>query len=122
MDVTPMIPADRQVITGYGKGRFRINDATWEQPVLVLPGKVLVWDLAELDADCLDALAEAADPMPEMVLLGTGATMEFVPPKLRSAWSDKGLKVDVMDTGAACRTWNVLLAEGRRVAAALIPV
>lgn len=121
-----MIPADQQVITGYGKGRFQINEVVWGQPVFVLPGKVLAWQIDAADPafapDSLAGLAEAADPLPEMVLLGTGATMDFIKPSLRADWSAQGLKVDVMDTGAACRTWNVLLSEGRRVAAALIPV
>jgi uncharacterized protein len=56
----------------------------------------------------------------EVLLLGTGTRHEFVPPSLRRRLRDAGIVIDTMDTGAACRTYNVLVAEDRRVAAALI--
>lgn len=58
----------------------------------------------------------------EFLLLGSGARMQLLPKALRQGLRDAGLVVEVMDTGAACRTYNVLLAEGRRVGAALLPV
>lgn len=57
----------------------------------------------------------------DVALLGTGAKIQFLPPDLKQALKEQGLHIEVMDTGAACRTYNVLMAEGRRVAAALVP-
>ena len=124
MDITPSIPADRQVIDSYGPNRFRVAQADYEGPVIVFPDRVLSWDVRSVDAlaaDRLDAVT-AADSGVELLLIGTGTRTEFIPPAVRRPIRDRGVAIDFMDTGAACRTYNVLLAEGRRVAAALMPV
>lgn len=125
MDVTPLIAADRQIIQSYAGGRFRISGHVYESAVFVMPEQSLAWaftgdagDLSEGDFDVLAQRAEALD----VVLLGCGPVTAFLPVALKNALKDKGLKIEVMDTGAACRTYNVLLAEGRRVAAALLPL
>ena len=126
MDITPVIPTGRQVINGYGDGRFRINDVVWQQPVLVLPVLTSAWTPVEGgDVEAvLASLAALLDyrPAVEILLFGTGKRLVPLPPRLRVALSSRGVSADVMDTGAACRTYNVLLAEERRVAAALLPV
>lgn len=124
MDLTPHFAADAKVIQGYGEGGFRISNDHIEGPVLVLPDRVLPWSpppLADFD-ETVFAPLEDSEAEIEVLLLGTGADFGFVPPKLRRQWSARGLSVEPMDTGAACRTYNVLMAEARRVAAALIPV
>lgn len=123
-DITPAIPGDRQVIDSYGPGRFKIARVDYAGPVIVLPERVLAWDVATLDALAPDRLepAVAADPPIDLLLIGTGKTMRLVPKSLRETLRARGVAVDFMDTGAACRTYNVLLADGRRVGAALIPV
>ncbi|RVU39244.1 hypothetical protein EOI86_08375 [Hwanghaeella grinnelliae] len=129
MDITPLIPEDRQVIDSYGPGRFQIAGITYTGPVLVFPNAVLSWDVAEsddvfsaLDPATLGAIS-AANPAIEVLLLGTGAKTEFVRPSLKASIKQSiGLTPDAMETGAACRTYNILLAEGRRVAAAMMPV
>lgn len=129
MDITPLIPEDRQVIDSYGPGRFQIAGVTYGGPVLVFPNAVLTWDVAEegdvftaLNTASLDPVAQA-NPGVEVLLLGTGPKAEFVRPSLKAAIKESvGLVPDSMETGAACRTYNILLAEGRRVAAALLPV
>ena len=63
-----------------------------------------------------------AEPAVEILLIGTGSAMAPIPPALRALLRSRGIGCDGMDTGAACRTYNVLLAEGRRVAAVLIAV
>ncbi|MBB6251374.1 Mth938-like domain-containing protein [Nitrospirillum iridis] len=122
MDITPLIPADRQVIDAYGPGRFRVSNVVYETPILVFPDRTLVWpvaDFASLKAEDFDALIAEQPPL-EIVLLGTGPTMQLFPSSLRRLVKERGLGgIDAMDTGAACRTYNVLLAEGRRVATAL---
>ena len=126
MDVTPLVASDRKIIQSYGPGLFRVSGESYEQTgIIVFPDRVEVWDLKgnveDLTEADLSMLMEAADEI-DVALLGCGATMQFVSPAFRKGLSGKGLSIEPMDTGAACRTYNVLLAEGRRVAAALIPV
>lgn len=124
MDVTPIIPSDRQVIDSYGKGRFRVAGTVYHGSILVFPDRVLPWSVTafgDLGEEDFRPLAEAP-LLPEVVLLGCGPRMALLPSTLRRPLRDAGLNVDVMDTGAACRTYNVLLSEERRVAAALIAV
>ncbi|MEQ8334109.1 Mth938-like domain-containing protein [Nisaea sp.] len=124
MDVTPLIPEGRQLIEAYGDGAFRITGVRYVGAVLVFPEETRLWDLAGIESLTPDALSSVTDRefVPEILLLGTGARTEFILPSLRAAIREKGPVIDIMDTGAACRTYNVLLAEGRRVAAALFPV
>ncbi|UUX50106.1 Mth938-like domain-containing protein [Nisaea acidiphila] len=124
MDVTPLIPEGRQLIEAYGDGAFRITGERYAGPVIVFPEETLDWNPAEVaDLTLADFVpVTGREPAPEILLFGTGARTEFVLPSLRASIREKGPVVDIMDTGAACRTYNVLLAEGRRVAAALLPV
>ncbi|MFD2262609.1 Mth938-like domain-containing protein [Lacibacterium aquatile] len=125
MDVTPVIPAGRQVIERYGEGRFKVTGQVWEGSILVRPTRTLslaAKDFAGLDIDGLKPIFEA-DPEPlEILLIGCGPRMAMIPPTLRAAVKAMGPAIDAMDTGAASRTYNVLMSEGRRVAAALIAV
>ena len=122
MDVTPIIPAGRQVIESYGSDGFRISGVLHAGAVLVFPDRTVAWpaaSLAELSADSFAPVAERGGI--EILLLGCGRRAAPVPPSWRSGLRSAGIVLDAMDTGAACRTYNVLLAEGRRVAAALLP-
>lgn len=122
MEITPTIPEDRQVIESYGEGRFQISGARHTGSVLVFPGRTLAWDVAAMDRLSLESLApiiEATPPV-EILLVGCGARLTPLTGALRAALREHGIGCDAMDTGAACRTFNVLLAESRRVAAALI--
>lgn len=121
MDITPLIPADRQVIQAYGKGRFRVNGALFDKAIIVFPERTISWPGADLTVAALEpALASAGEV--ELLLVGCGPRAMLVPSDVRQALRQVGIVVDAMDTGAACRTYNVLLAEGRLVAAALMPV
>ncbi|MQP65358.1 hypothetical protein GE253_08355 [Niveispirillum sp. SYP-B3756] len=124
MDVTPIIPADRQVIDTYGPGIFRVSNRLYQGAVIVQPDVTHPWDVSGFAGLVLEsfALITQADPKVEVLLLGCGAKMQLLPSALRKALREAGVVVDVMDSPAACRTYNVLLAEGRRVAAALLPV
>ncbi len=120
MDVTPV--AGRQIINGYGDGGFRIAGVLHRGSVLVFAERALPWpvtSMAELDEESL-AEVRAARPGVELLLLGSGAKAEALPEPLRAHLRHAGIVAECMDTGAACRTFNVLLAENRRVAAALI--
>ena len=122
MEITPEIGADRQLIQAYRPGLFRIAAIEHRGSVLVFPTRVLAWTpsrLEDVDAASLEPVA-AAEPPVEVLLLGTGARFALPPPALRSALRARGVVIEAMATPAACRTFNVLLAEDRRVAAALI--
>lgn len=125
MDITPLIDSDSMIIQGYGPERFRVSGTVYESAVMVFPDRVAVWEFTgspdKLTAEDFTALFETAGDV-EVVLLGCGETGMFVPPALRQAFKDKGMTLEAMDTGAACRTYNVLLSEGRRVAALLLPL
>ncbi len=122
MDITPLIPEGRQIVERYGGGGFQISGVRHVGSVLVFPQRTLAWDVASFDQVTTDSLApliEASQAV-ELLLLGTGPRMQFVAPALRETLKAVGVTVDGMDTGAACRTYNVLMAEERLVAAALI--
>lgn len=123
-DVTPLIPAERQVIQGYGDGMFRISGIVHEGSVIVLPERTLAWGIAAAGAITLESLEAVtnAEPEVEVLLLGCGASSASIGRALRTTLKQHRIAVEIMDTGAACRTYNVLLSEERRVAAALIAV
>jgi uncharacterized protein len=117
-------PTQVQLIRSYGSGRFLVSEREWREPVLVTPSLTTPWKVTraeDLTLDSLAALKESAVPT-ELLVLGCGARAIFVPPPLRAALKAAGLAIEVVDTGSACRIYNVLLAENRRVAAALIPL
>ena len=124
MEITPAVPGDRQVIAGYGPDLFRISGSVYKSSVLVFTDRTLVWPVAAVEDLTLESLAlvREAEPPVEVLLLGVGARNFPVPSDLRKALRDAGIVLDAMDTGAACRTYNVLMAEDRRVAAALIAI
>ena len=107
-----------------GDGGFRVSGTRYEGSVLVLPERTLAWPVGEVSALTLDdfAAALAAEAAIEILLLGCGARSALVPPALRQAVRAAGPVLEPMDTGGACRTYNVLAVEERRVAAALIAV
>jgi uncharacterized protein len=124
VDLTPLIPQGRQVIDGYGPGRYRVGGQVYESAILVLPTRTVVWPVAALGAVTTESLAEAVAVAGEveLLLLGTGLRLLPPPAGLRAGLRAAGIALEPMDSGAACRTYNVLMAEGRLVAAALLPV
>jgi len=104
-------------IDGYGPGFFRVGGEVTEGAVLVTADRVTAWGGYE-DRDTLMPLVGQID----VLFVGTGAEMEYLPPAFRDALDAAGIGVEPMASPAACRTYNVLLSEGRRVAAALLPV
>lgn len=124
MDLLPKVAAGRQVIDAYGDGGFRITGVAWREPVLIFPDRVEPWPVRQM-ADLSEAAFErviANQPAIELLLIGCGPMIAAVPSALRAAVRARGLKLEALDTGAACRTYNLLMIEGRSVAAALIPV
>ncbi len=123
-DVTLDLPPGRKPIEAYGDGGFRIGGIRIEGSLLVFAGRALAWPVAGFADVTLASLAEvvAETPAVEILIVGCGARQMPAPAGLREGLRAAGIVADFMDTGAACRTFNVLLAEDRRVAAALIAV
>ena len=115
-------PTNMNTVTAYGPGWIEINRERFEGAVLVMPeSEVIAWPVGDFDALNAEALEDLLQYSPELVLLGTGATQRFPHPRLGAALTRAGVGLDVMDTQAACRTYNILMSEGRRVLAALLP-
>jgi uncharacterized protein len=122
MDLTPIVPTGRQVIERYGPTGFRVSGVIWRGPVLVFPDLALPWtplDAAAVDWDSLTPVVEHGGV--QILLLGLGSRMAAIAGELRAKLRAAGISLEPMDTGAACRTYDVLISEDRRVAAALIP-
>ncbi|MGZ5048538.1 MAG: Mth938-like domain-containing protein [Usitatibacter sp.] len=111
----------RNTFTGYGEGYVEVNRRR-HTASLVVSGERLVtdWPAASLESLTADHLAAIAELKPEIVLLGSGDAFRFPEPQLLAPLRRAGIGVEVMDTPAACRTYNILQAEGRNVVAALI--
>lgn len=114
--------AGRPPIDGYGEGGFRIGGYAHVGGLLLLPERIAQWAPAEPEtAACFADVIAAADQI-DVLLVGMGAAIAPLPREARAALDAAGIGFDVMATPAACRTFNVLLAEDRRVAAVLKPV
>lgn len=122
MDVTPLVPKDRQVIDSYNAQGFRVSGILHPCAILVLPQATHPWPVSVIADITLASLTPVLNAGAEILLLGCGRRMAQVPASLRAELRAHRLVVDAMDTGAACRTYNILLAEDRRVAAALLPM
>jgi uncharacterized protein len=122
LEITSEIPAGRQVIQSYGESGFRISGVVIRGSVIVLPQRSLAWQVARPEDVTIETLSPVidAEPKVELLLLGCGRRQIMLAGGLLEALKRVRLIVEPMDTGAACRTYNVLLAEDRRVAAALI--
>lgn len=104
-------------VDGYGPGFFRVGGAVHQGALLLLPDGVAPWGGFE----DLDAIARQAGAI-DVLLVGTGPEIRALPAAVRARLEGAGIGVEMMATLPACRTYNVLLGEGRRVAAALFPV
>ena len=101
-------------------GEFRIGKETWREPVLLSPQEVRAWSVQADAPVTLDHLAPLIAQEPDIIILGTGEKQTFPDHELGMQLLNRGIGLEVMDTGAACRTYNVLVSEGRAVAAALV--
>jgi uncharacterized protein len=113
-------PGTYNTINAYGDGYVMVNGQRHESSLIVLPDKVIAWAVEGFDALSRESLAVLKDEKLEIVLLGTGPKQRFPHPGLTASLAQAGIGLEVMDLKAACRTYNVLVAEERRVAAALL--
>jgi uncharacterized protein len=106
--------------TGYGEGYVMVNGQRHDASLLVLPERIEPWPVAGFETLAEAHFARIAELKPEVVLLGTGSRLRFPPPRLLAPLARARIGVEVMDLQAACRTYNILMAEERNVAAALL--
>jgi uncharacterized protein len=110
----------QQLFTGYGPGYVSVNNVRYEQDLVVSPQSVSVWavgtfeDITAADFSFIAALGV------EIVIFGTGPTQRFPRAELMRALAASGAGVEIMESKAACRTYNILASEGRKVAAAIL--
>ena len=124
MELTQQPAQGRQIIQSYGGGGFRVAGVRHEGSVLVFPRRTMAWAVTSAEGLAVTHLRQLAD-MPgevDVLLVGMGRTSTVPARELRAALRELGISVETMTTSAACRTFNVLLAEERKVAAALISV
>jgi uncharacterized protein len=122
VELVPLAAAGRQPIERYGPGGFRIGGTIYRGPLLVFPDRTMIWSATSIAAVTPESLRPVIEHGAiQILLIGLGRRFDQLPSALRSALRRAGIAVEAMDTGAACRTYNVLLAEDRQVAAALLP-
>ncbi|MCC6172668.1 MAG: hypothetical protein IT481_11630 [Gammaproteobacteria bacterium] len=122
MKLTMENPAGTNLVRSYGEGEIRVGEQRIDAPCLVAPHR-LVTSLRprtpfDLRLEDLDAVFELA---PEMVIVGWAAGQAFLPARQRAWFLERRIAIEVMELGAACRTYNVLAQDGREVVALLFP-
>jgi len=110
----------RNLFSGYGPGYVAINGVRYERSVIVVANRILDWKVNGFDGLDATAFSALAGLPVEIVVLGTGASLRFPDASYSRILRAAGIGLEVMDTCAACRTYNILLSEDRRVAAALL--
>ncbi|WP_343564850.1 Mth938-like domain-containing protein [Kiloniella sp. b19] len=124
MEVRLDIPEGVQIVETYGDGRFKVTGVYHEGSILITPEQTQSCPVSSIDELSLENFSFFFDgeQAVDVLLLGCGPKMRPVPSALKTELREKGLVVEPMDTGAACRTYNVLVSEERKVAALLIAV
>lgn len=116
-----LAPSDGQnLFTGYGPGYVSVNGARQEKNVIVTADRIMDWGIAGFETLNARDFELLLGLRPEIAILGTGVTLRFPAPMLSRTLVTAGVGFEVMDTRAACRTYNILMAEGRKVAAAIL--
>jgi uncharacterized protein len=113
-------PGAANTFTGYGEGYVLVNGERRDSSLVVLPDRIEAWRPQAFDGLSAEDFAFLRQLDVDIVLLGTGARQRFPHPRLTRALAEAGVGLEVMDVQAACRTYNILVAEERKVAAALL--
>lgn len=117
MRLNEVVYTDAKPVDGYGPGFFRIGGEVYEGALVVLPTGIAPWGGMDDPQTLIDAIDDI-----DVVFIGTGEDIAHIPADLRAMLEDAGLGVEAMSSPTACRTYNVVLSEGRRVGLALLPV
>ncbi len=121
MKLHPAQASSRNIFTGYGDSYVSVNGIRYETNLIVMPERILEhWPVSDVPAMVAADVTGLIALKPELVLLGSGKTLRFPSAAILKTLAAAGIGMEVMDTQAACRTYNILTEEGRNVAAALI--
>lgn len=119
MDITPIISREKNIIKSYNKGNFTINNELIDGNIIILPDKLINWKISSIqDLDIIE-IDSAIDQQIDILLIGYGSDYKYIP---KNIIKSENYNIELMNTGAACRTYNILLSEDRKVAAALIVI
>lgn len=113
-------PSALNTFSGYGDGFVMINGQRHERSLIVMPERLLPWEAQSFDSLREEDFQPLLELAPEILLIGTGPKQRFPHPRLTRRLAEKRIGVEAMDLQAACRTYNILMSEERRVAAALL--
>lgn len=108
------------LINGYTHDSVTINEVVYRENLIVMPTQLQQWSARSFDSLSVEDFAALCALKPELILLGTGSRLRFPKPTVMLPCIEANLGVEVMDMRAACRTYNILMGEGRNVAAALL--
>ncbi len=122
MELTRQHPGEKVYVRAVSAAGITVAEETYASPVILSPDSVEAdWQVGSVEDVSEDALQAVLGLRPELVIIGTGASQRFLEPELMMLFHRNGVGIEVMDTRAACRTFNILVMEERRVVAALIP-
>lgn len=110
----------QNIFTGYGAGYVTVNNVRHEKHLVVMPDQIMEWQVGNFEALGAKDFASLLALDPEIVILGTGNAQRFPAPALSRPLTMAGIGIEVMDSRAACRTYNILMAEDRKVLAAIL--
>lgn len=113
-------PHQANYITAYGPGSIEVNQVVYKESLLLTASQIVPWEISSFEALYAADLESLLTFSPALILLGTGSSLRFPHPRALATLTQQQVGVEVMDTPAACRTFNVLVAEGRRVLLATI--
>ena len=114
---------DGHFITAYEQGKLFVNGRTLTTSIVIAPNQLLTdWSISDISELSNIHIEKIIELNPELVLLGTGEKLVFPKVEIYAALIQQGIGVDIMDTAAACRTYNILCGEGRRAVAGLIQI
>ena len=121
MPLAEDIVTSRHRLTSYSEDSVSINDAVYRQSLVLTSDALLCpWPVKTLEQLCAELLAPIFDSKPAVVLLGTGPKQQFPEARIFGLFGEQGIGLEVMDNGALCRTFNILVAEDRAVTAAIL--
>jgi uncharacterized protein len=112
---------DNYIIRAYDPGELQIDEYRYSSSVIVMPKRIIDdWPPEQFEDLTPEHFTALADLNPQIVVLGTGATLQFPDPEIYAVLVQQGIGIEIMTTPAACRTYNLLISEGREAAAALL--
>lgn len=122
MDITPLISPNKKVIISYGDGKINVSNQEFKENLLIYDEQIFPWivDIDNINFESFSNFFKNIEKLPEIFLIGIGYTHKNLPIQLKNEFKKLSINVEMMITGAACRTFNVLVAEGRDVALAVI--